>query len=279
MRVLNEALGVRDAVGEDVGGAEEIVFGGAPGEGEVAGDVEGDEAEGLLDVVDDEGLLHDVDGAEGDEVLEVVGEGLAAEVDAPDGVVEGEVVEDGGGVGEGEAGVQDEAAVGAGGGAARGLVEVDEGGGVGHVEGPEVEVLEDELVKGALDGGESEEGLRQEEGRLGGGYAEDGGEQVGPDFALQLWVYQVPAVHGPTGRCRSQVRLSPRVQVDPLLRGGRPVQAVRQDGRRVPLPAQARFYQAAAVVHNHYVRRRRHFAQWSTISLLSLYTILSPIEF
>ena len=123
---------------------------------EVASNVEGDGAELLFDVVHQEGLVHDVDGAIGDELLEVVGEGLAAEVDALDGIVEREVLEHGGGVGEGEAAVDHQAALGRPGaemGAAAGLVEMGEGGGVGDVEGFEVEVLEDELVGGALDGG------------------------------------------------------------------------------------------------------------------------------
>ena len=94
-------------------------------------------------------------------------------------------------MGEGEAAVDDEAALGPGDepiGPAAGLVEMDERGGVGNVEGPEVEVFEDELVEGALDGGQGEQGLRQEEGRLGWVYAKDGREQVRPDFALQLGV-------------------------------------------------------------------------------------------
>lgn len=59
---------------------------------------------------------------------------------------------------EREAAIHDEAALGRDGPAA-GLVEVGQGGGVGHVKRGEVEVLEDELVGGALDGGESEEGF------------------------------------------------------------------------------------------------------------------------
>lgn len=114
-------------------------------------------AELLLDIIDDESLFHDVDGAEGDEILEVVSEGLATEVDSPDGVVEGEVVKDGGGVGEGEAQVHDEALLGLGedpvGIVAAGLVEVDDRGRIGQVEGPKVKVLEDEFIHGALDGG------------------------------------------------------------------------------------------------------------------------------
>lgn len=131
---------------------------------EVTRDVEGDGAELLFDVVHQEGLVHDVDGAIGDELLEVVGEGLAAEVDALHGVVESEVLEHGGGVGEGEPAVHHQAALGRPGpdmGAAARLVEMGEGGRVGHVEGFEVEVLEDQLVGDALDRGKGEEGLGQ----------------------------------------------------------------------------------------------------------------------
>ena len=80
-------------------------------------------------MVNDKGLFHEVDGAVGDELLEVVGESLAAEVKAPDPVVEGEVVDHGGGVGEGETAVHHEAALGVGltVRAATGLIEMDEG--------------------------------------------------------------------------------------------------------------------------------------------------------
>lgn len=73
--------------------------------------------------------------------------------------------------------------------AAAGFVEMNEGRGVSDVEGGEVEIFEDEFVEGVLDGREREEGFREEEGRLGRVYAEDGGEEVGPDFALEVGVY------------------------------------------------------------------------------------------
>lgn len=72
-------------------------------------DVEGDEAELLFDIVHQEGLVHDIYGAVGDELLEVIGESFASEVDTFDGVVEGEVLEDGGSIGEQEAAVNHEA--------------------------------------------------------------------------------------------------------------------------------------------------------------------------
>lgn len=117
-----------DTIRKHIGAPEQILVPTLPGDGEVAVDVEGDEAELLLNVVDDEGLFHDVDGAEGDEFLEVVGEGLAAQVNPPHGIIEREVVKDGGGVDEGEPCVHDEAALSPGEkptGPACGLVEVD----------------------------------------------------------------------------------------------------------------------------------------------------------
>jgi len=53
-----------------------------------------------------------------------------------------------------------------------------------HVESPEIEVFEDKLVDGALDGREREEGFREKERGLRGRNAENGGEEVRPDFAL-----------------------------------------------------------------------------------------------
>lgn len=63
---------------------------------------------------------------------------------------------------EGEPGVNNKAALGLGEepiGPVTGLVEMNKGGRVGHVQGPEVEVFEDEFVEGTLNGGESEEGF------------------------------------------------------------------------------------------------------------------------
>lgn len=75
-----------------------------------------------------------------------------------------------------------------------GLVQMNERGRVGDVEGLEAEVLEDELVGGALDGGEGEGRLGEEEGAGRGADAEVVREEVGPDVALQVGVYEVAAV-------------------------------------------------------------------------------------
>lgn len=150
-----------DTIRKNICTFEYILLSPLPCNLEVAGNIEGDEAELLFDVVNEEGLIHDVDGAVGNELLEVVSEGLTAEVEALDGVIDGEVLEDGGSVGVGESAVDDEAALGAGeeaGGAAGGLVEMDEGGRVGEAEGAEGEVLERELEDGPDGGGEREEG-------------------------------------------------------------------------------------------------------------------------
>ena len=59
-------------------------------------------------------------------------------------------------MGEGEAAVDHQAALGlskANMGAAAGLVEMGKGKRVGNIEGFEVEVLKDELIESALDGG------------------------------------------------------------------------------------------------------------------------------
>ncbi|KAF3790622.1 hypothetical protein EJ110_NYTH16182 [Nymphaea thermarum] len=129
-------------------------------------DVERHAAQFLLDIVHDEGLVHNVDGAVRDELLEVVGESLAPEVQPLDGIIEREVLEHGRRVGEGEAAINDEAAL------ARchdpvwrataGLVEVNEGGRVSYVERLKPKVLEDQLVGGTLNRGQVEEGLNQE---------------------------------------------------------------------------------------------------------------------
>lgn len=161
---------------------------------EVTWDIEGDKAEVFFNIVDQESLVHNVNGAIRHELFKVISEGFTPEVDSFHGVVEREVLKDRGGVSEGEATVDNEATLGLGDEPARGprstgLVEMGQGRGVGHVEGLEVEVFEDEFVGGALDGRESEEGFGQEEGGVRRGDAEECGEEVGPYVALQVWVY------------------------------------------------------------------------------------------
>ena len=161
---------------------------------EVTWDIEGDKAEVFFNVVDQESLIHNVNGAIRHELFKVISERFATEVDSFHGVVEREVLKHRCGVSEGEATVDNEATLGLGDEPARGprstgLVEMGQGRGVGHVEGLEVEVFEDDFVGGALDGRESEEGFGQEEGGVRRGDAEECGEEVGPYVALQVWIY------------------------------------------------------------------------------------------
>lgn len=51
---------------------------------------------------------------------------------------------------------------------------------VGHEKGLEIELFEDDFVDGALNGGECEEGLGEENGGVGGMDFEEGGEEMGP---------------------------------------------------------------------------------------------------
>lgn len=233
------------------------------------GDVEGDEAELLLGVVDDEGLVHEVDGAVGDELLQVVGEGLAAEVEAADPVVEGEVLEHGGGVGEGEAAVDDEAALGgARVGAPAGLVEVDEGGGIGDAESAEAEVLEDELVGGVLDGWGVEEGLHQEEGGAAGVDAEEGADHPVPHLLLEVRVDEIAPVEGAAEGHRRHVRVRglQLVRHQPPLGGGGggrgAAEAVGHHRRGVPVAAESGLAQPGAVVQDHHAGHRRRRQEW-----------------
>lgn len=96
---------------------------------EVTRNVEGDEAELLFDIVHEEGFVHDIDGAIGDQLLEVIGEGLTTKVNTLGGIVDGEVLEHRGSMCEGESTVDDEAALGLGddaSGPKTGLVEMSQ---------------------------------------------------------------------------------------------------------------------------------------------------------
>lgn len=152
-------------------------------------------------------------------------------------------------MGEGEAAVDDEAALGLGGeahGPTAGLVEVGQGRGVGDVEGGEAQVLEDELVGGALDGGEGEEGLGKEEGgvgRTGVGAVEEGGEEVGPDVALEVRIDEVAAVDGAADGGGGEVDGvgdggGAGGRVEPFFGGESAVEAVGDDGCGVHFAAE-----------------------------------------
>lgn len=98
-------------------------------------------------------------------------------------------------MGKGEAAVHHETALRSGKGwAAAGLVEVDEGGRVGDVEGLKAEVLEDKLVGGALYGGDIEERLNQEEGSVGRVGMEKAAEHPIPNLPLEVRVDEVASV-------------------------------------------------------------------------------------
>lgn len=146
-------------------------------------------------MVYDEGLIHDIDGAVGDKLLEVVGEGLAAEIKPADAIVEGEVVEDGGGMDKRKAAVDDEAAA-----VLRearppaSFVKMDQGGGIRHAQRLETKVLEDELVRGSLDGGGVEKGLHKQKRGVSGVGAQERPEDAVPDLALEVGVDEVTAV-------------------------------------------------------------------------------------
>lgn len=65
--------------------------------------------------------------------------------------------------------IHDETALGSGDktfGSSTCLVEMNQRGGVSNIQGLKIEIFEDELVHGTLNGGEGEEGFGEEEGRI-----------------------------------------------------------------------------------------------------------------
>lgn len=68
-------------------------------------------AELLLRIVHQESLVHDIDRSKRDELLEIVGKRLPAQIQPLHRVIEREILQHRGGVGEGEAAVDDEAAL------------------------------------------------------------------------------------------------------------------------------------------------------------------------
>lgn len=72
-------------------------------------EVKRDEAELLFSIIHQESLIHHIYGSIRHQLLQVISESFASEIDPLDGVVEREVVEDGDGVSEGEATIHDEA--------------------------------------------------------------------------------------------------------------------------------------------------------------------------
>lgn len=261
-----------DTIREDICTFQKVVFSMFPCNLQIARNVQGDKAELLLDIIHNEGLIYNIDCAVGHQFLQVIRQRFSTEIEPLDPVVEREILKNGSTVSEGEAAIDDEAALSPGSDAARvsaGLVEVDEGGGVRDVERSEAEVLEDELKEWAADGGdgEGEGGLGEEEGGggeggvAGGGEAE-GAEEVGPYVALEVGVDEVAAVGGATEREGGGVRGSDLVGDEELFGGsdvgggggrggggrGRAGSAVGDNGGGMTFAGEANFDEAAAVV-------------------------------
>lgn len=129
---------------------------------------------------------------------------------------------------------------------------MDEGGGVGDVEGAEAEVLEDYLVDGALGGGEVEEGLDEEEVGEVGVDAEDGAEEAVPDLALEVGVDEVAAVAGAAEGDGGEVVGGEELVGDqPPLGVGGAAGAVGDDDLRVALSGDSGLAEPGAAVQHH----------------------------
>lgn len=219
--------------------------------------IQGHKAELLLHIIHKESLIHYIQRSERDELLEVVGERLAAQIQPLHSIIDREILQHRRGVGEGEAAVDNEAALGAGHHRPRppaaGLVEVDEGWGVGDVEGAEAEVLEDDLVGGALGGGEVEEGLDEEEVGVVGVDAEGGAEEAVPDLPLEVGVDEVAAVAGAAEGDGGEVVGGEELVGDqPTLGVEGPAGAVGNHRLRVPLAGDSCLAEPGAAVKHHH---------------------------
>lgn len=221
--------------------------------------IQGHKAKLLLHIIHKESLIHDIQRSERDELLEVVGESLATQIQPLHRIIDREILQHRRGVGEGEAAVDNEAALGARNHRPRppaaGLVEVDEGWGVGDVEGAEAEVLEDDLVGGALGGGEVEEGLHEEEVGVVGVDAEGGAEEAVPDLPLEVGVDEVATVAGAAEGDRGEVVGGEELVGDePTLGVEGAAGAVGYHRLRVPLAGDSCLAEpGAAVKHHHHV--------------------------
>lgn len=250
---------MRDAIWKHVTTPKQVFFSRFPCNLEVPLHIKRNKAELFLDIIDDEALIHHIHTPVAHQLLEVIGERLPAKIQSLHPVIEREVLKHGRSVRKAEAAVDDQAALRLGNEPvwpARRLVEVDERRRVGDEEGSEIEVLEDDLVDGALDGGEGEEGLGQEEGGAGRVDFEEVREEVGPQRRLEIGIDKVAAVEGAAEGGGGEVfRWGEELVGDqPFLRGRGAGGAVRDHASGVALAADAGFYEAAAVVHHHHVR-------------------------
>lgn len=128
------------------------------------------------------------------------------------------------------------------------------------VERSKVEILEDELVGGALNGRKSEERFRQEEGGIRGSDVKKRGEEVRPNVALQVGVYEIASVYGAADGGRREVEIGGGFgggggggngdwrRVEPFLGGERAVEAVGDYDGGIEVGGEAGFDEAAAVV-------------------------------
>mmetsp|Transcript_13557 Transcript_13557/g.45936 ORF Transcript_13557/g.45936 Transcript_13557/m.45936 type:complete len:381 (-) Transcript_13557:136-1278(-) len=200
-RVPGKALEYVDVVGHHVLAEQRPLRPALPGgQAQVGINVLGDVAQRLLHLVDHVRLLHDVPLSVRDDLLEVVGEQLAAHIDAAHAKVDLLVVKDGHDVCVAEASVDDQ-------GRARSLLiaalESSLVAVVGarrrrhHAARLEVEVLEDHLVEGGGDRVRHERRDSEHQLRIRRVDIEDlRGERLGPDVGERFPVCRVALLHG-----------------------------------------------------------------------------------
>lgn len=115
-----------------------------------------------------------------------------------------------------------------------------------------------------MNGRESEERFRQEEGGIGGTNVKKRVEEVRPNVTLQVGVYEITSVYGAADGGRCEVEIGGGFsggggggggngdwrRVEPFLGGERTVEAVRDYDGGIEVAAEAGFDETAAVVQD-----------------------------
>ena len=189
-RLPDETPPARVIVGQHVFQRDCVAFPFLSGHLHVAVEVSRDVAGVLLNLVHHVRLVHDLELSVGHDLLEVVGEQLAAHVHPHHGPGDDPAPVVGHDVGEGVTRVHHQRAEGRG--VCGGVVEGSEGRGGGAHQGRERVLLEEDFAEGFLDGREVEDGFGEDEVALVGAYLEDFcAKHVVPELSLRVPVHQV----------------------------------------------------------------------------------------
>lgn len=128
----------------------------------VTGNIKGNKAELLLNIINDKSLLHYINRPKRNQLFEIIGQCFPSQIDSLHSIIQCEVLKHRGGMCEWKPTIHHKAALSSGYKTFRpstSLIEMNQRGWVSHIKGLKVEIFKHKLIHGTLNGGKGEEGF------------------------------------------------------------------------------------------------------------------------